>query len=229
MIEQIVKTYNNQKVSEVALQCADSHFKDFPKDIYSQAVYRAERSIAKEFHILDRRWIYNNTKGDAAFKIIPKNYNGATRVIVLPDGATIGNLYIQKSLSEVIDNTDSDNYFFCVRYESDSYVFYYTTPAENDSIEITYISSIAGEEDFSEIDEESNSHIVPEIPDKYYEEILRRSVRYVAKLGIAQYDKEKGAKFQRILSLYTKRDDEVGEQNLGRDDAWLKIKPFQYP
>ena len=49
---QIVNISNNQAISEVALKCGDPFFRDFPKNIYSQAVYRAEREIAKEYGTL---------------------------------------------------------------------------------------------------------------------------------------------------------------------------------
>ena len=44
---QIINISNSEAIAEVALKCGDPFFKDFPRNIYSQAVFRAERHIAK--------------------------------------------------------------------------------------------------------------------------------------------------------------------------------------
>jgi len=73
---QIVNVSNSEAISEVALKCGDPFFKDFPKNIYNQGVYRAQRSIAKHFGVLDRLWTHTNTTGTSPIEIVPLNFNG---------------------------------------------------------------------------------------------------------------------------------------------------------
>ena len=81
---QIVNVSNDQAISEVALKCGDPFFKDFPRNIYSQSVYRATREIAKEYGIMDRTWSYTNTDGTSPVEVAPLNFNGPWRVAVTP-------------------------------------------------------------------------------------------------------------------------------------------------
>lgn len=229
---QIVNVSNDQAISEVALKCGDPFFKDFPKNIYSQAVYRATREIAKEYGIMDRTWSYTNTAGTSPIEIVPLNFNGAWRLTVTPvDGDE--QVYTEVKIDDVLDNDDSDtattNYYYSIIYDANKYMVYYTWPAEDDEITIYYQSSVAGEEDYEYYDSEGNANVIPVLPNKFFEELIRRAVRYMAKLGIATFDDRKGEKYARILQIHTKRTDEKAEPNLERSRPWIQIQPFIYP
>lgn len=230
---QIVNVSNDQAISEVALKCGDPFFKDFPKNIYSQAVYRGTREIAKEYGIMDRIWSYTNTTGVSPFNIVPLNFNGAWRVGIIPTGDTVERIYTEVQLDSILDNDQSDtsitNYYYSIIYNANQYMFYYTWPAEDDTINVYYVSSVAGEEDYEYTDSEGNDNAIPVLPNKYFEELVRRAVRYMAKLGIATFDDRKAEKYARVLQLHTKRADEKQDMTLERSRPWIEIKPFIYP
>lgn len=226
---QIVNISNDNTISEVALKCGDPFFKDFPRNVYSQAVYRAQRHIAKLYSILDRSWSYTNTSGDSPFTITRLNFNGAWRVTITPNEGS-STLYTEVNLDKVLDNdsssTSTTNYYYSIVYNANSYEFHYTWPSADDEITIYYTSSIAGAEDFDELDSDGNSQIIPILPNKYFEEILRQAVRYIAKVGIATFDGLKASKFARVLQVYTRRRDEVEERGLEKSRPWIEVKPW---
>jgi hypothetical protein len=230
---QIVNVSNDQAIAEVALKCGDPFFKDFPKNIYSQAVYRGTREIAKEYGIMDRSWSYTNTGGTSPFAISPLNFTGAWRCSVLPSGDTAEIIYTEVKLDSVLDNDTSDtaitNYYYSIIYDANQYMFYYTHPAEDDVVTIYYVSSVAGEEDYEVYDENGDPNAIPVLPNKYFEELIRRAVRYMAKLGIATFDDRKAEKYGRVLQLHTKRTDEKQDMSLERSRPWIEIQPFIYP
>lgn len=229
---QIVNVSNDQAISEVALKCGDPFFKDFAKNIYSQAVYRAEREVAHRYGILDRVWTYTNITGTSPVVIAPLNFSAAWRVTITPaDGEEIE--YTQMQLDAILDNDSSptaiENFYYAIIYNANQYEINYTFPVEDDLITIYYVSGIAGEEDYEVLDNEGNVNAIPVLPNKYFEEIVRRAVRYMAKLGIAQFEGLKAERYSRVLNIYTKRPDEAVDNSLERDRPWILIKPLQYP
>lgn len=224
---QIVNINNDEVISEVALKCGDPFFRDFPKNIYSQAVYRAERSIAKDYGILERLWEYTNDIGTSPIVMPKLNFNGAWRVVINNEE------YTQKQIDDVLDNNDSPtastNYFYAMIYNANQWEMYYTFPALNDEISIYYTSGIAGEEDYEPLDSDGNANSIPLLPNKYFEEIIRRSVRYVAQLGIAAFDHLRGQKYEKLFQIYTRQGDEQQEAGLNKSRPFIEIKPFQYP
>jgi len=225
---QIVNVSNNEAISEVSLKCGDIYFKDFPKNIYSQAVYRAERSIAKDFGVMDRIWSYTNTAGTSPISITPLNFNGQWRVTITPEDGE-ETVYKQVQLEEVIDENDTTVNYYAIIFNTNEFVLYYTNPAENDLVQIYYISSIAGEEDYETLDAEGNAQAIPALPNRFFEEVVRRAVRYMAQLGIANFSADKRDKYISILKIYTRADDELKEQHLEKTRPFIKIKPFIYP
>lgn len=229
---QIVNVSNDQAISEVALKCGDPFFKDFPKNIYSQAVYRAEREIAQRYGILDRVWTYTNTDGTSPIVVAPLNFKSAWRITVTPDEGTEQE-YTQMQIDDVLDNdssaTGSSNFYYAIIYNANQYEIYYTHPDTDDALTVYYVSGIAGEEDYEYYDEEGNENAIPVLPNRYFEEIVRRAVRYMAKLGIAQFDGLKAERYGRVLNIYTKRPDETADNSLERDRPWIQIRPLQYP
>ena len=232
MPTQIVNISNNEAIGEVALKCGDPWFKDFPRNIYSQAVYRAERAIAKLYGVMERSvTITNDDTGTSPIVIEPLNFNGAWRITVTPDGGT-ETLYEEVSLEKVLDNanssTASTNYFYHILFNANQHELYYTFPELDDEITIYYTSSIAGEEDYEELDDEGNLQAIPVLPNKYFEETVRQAVRYMAKLGLAQFEGLKAQKYGRVLQVYTRKRDEVEERHLERSRPWIEVTPW-YP
>ncbi len=230
MTSQIVNVSNNEAIAEVALKCGDPFFKDFPRNIYSQAVYRAERHIAKLYGIMDRKWTYTNTAGTSPIVLNKLNFNGAWRVTVTDTDDAEQN-YIEKKLEDVLDNADSStaasNYYYHVHFDANQHMLYYTWPVADDRITVYYVSSIAGSDDYAELDDEGAAQAIPVLPNKYFEEVLRQAIRYMAKLGLATFDDRKAQRYGRVLQVYTRRRDEVEERHLERSRPWIEITPWQ--
>lgn len=227
MAGQIINTSNDELISEVALQCGDPFFKDFPKNIYSQAVYRAERGIAKEFDILDRKWTYINTEGESPITIAPLNFKSAWRVTVTVND--VETEYKERQLDDILDSESVDDYYYNIIYNANTREFYYTNPATSDTITIYYSSQIAGEEDYEVLDSQGEPNLIPVLPNHLYEEVIRRSVRYISKLGLAQFSGLKAEKYDRILKIHTKRTDEKQDTMLPTDRPWIQIKRYAFP
>ena len=233
-LSQIVNVSNSEAIAEVALKCGDPFFKDFPRNIYSQAVYRAERSIAHDYDILDRVWTYTNSAGTSPITITPLNVKGIWRVTVTATNAdSVEEEYTEVTVDKVLDNDDSPtastNYYYAIMFNANQRNIYYTQVDEDDEISVYYTSGIAGEEDYEELDADGNANNIPVLPNKYFEETVRRSIRYMAKLGAAQFDALKSQKYVRILQLYSRNTDEAQDNSLERSRPWIMITPFQYP
>ena len=254
MLGQFVGIGYEATIAEVALKCGDPFFKDFPKNIYSQAVYRANRHIAKRYKILDRIWTYTNTDGNEEIDITPLNFNGEWLVTILPadtdeelESSTVVDsdalatsmavevntdgsyTYKKKKWEELLDTDTTHSY--AINYIGNRYVFKYTGAAVDDTIKIYYVSSIAAEEDFEEYDDNGDTNILPVLPNKYHEESIRKAVLYMAQLGIAKFEGDKGKKYQNVLRIYTLPEDRDSERGLERERPWIVLKTFisQYP
>ena len=238
-MSQIVGISSSESIAEVALKCGDPFYKDFPKNIYSQAVYRAERSIAKEYGIMNRIWEYTNTDGSEEIDIGPLNFNGEWWVTITPEDdaeSTTPNTliveqntddsytYKRKQWEELLDADTS--YSYAINYVANKYSLRYSNPSDNDVVKIYYVSSIAGEEDYEFYDDQGEINLIPAIPNKFHEETLRRAAVYMAQLGIATFDREKAARYVRVLELYQQIKDKMPESRLERDRPWITIKTF---
>lgn len=230
---QIVNISWKEAVSETALKCGDPFFKDFPKHIYSQAVYRAERGIAKDYKIMDRVLTITNTAGDSEIDIARLNFNGEWRVAITKPAADDESTpqtytYTRVQYEDLDDVTSSTlpDYRYTINYIGNRYVFRYNNVDANDEINIYYVSSIAGEEDYEYYDDEGNVNLIPVLPNKFYEETVRRAVVYIAEIGIATFDGLKAKRYARILSRYTRPKDVMEEQGLERNRPWIQIRAF---
>lgn len=227
MSGQIVNVSNSEAISEIALKCGDPFFRDFPRNIYSQAVYRSQRGIAKEFGILDRIWTYTNEDGTSPINVTPLNLNGVWKIDVVREDVTTE--YDLRRLEDVLESVDTTEAIYHILYNANQHMLYYTNAAEDDVVTVYYTSSIAGEEDYEPYDNDGNEIAVPVLPNKYFEEVIRRGVRYIAQLGLATFEADKAQKYQRVLQMYTRSTDEAIESNLEKSRPFILIKPFQYP
>jgi len=235
-IGQIVNISNEEAIAEVALKCGDPFFKDYPRNIYSQAVYRAERGIAKKYGIMDRTWTYTNTDGTSPIVIVPLNFNGAYRITVTSadtdDTTGVETVYNERQLEDVLDNADSatpaSNFYYSIMFDANQRMLYYTWPVADDEIKIYYTSSISGSTDYEGTDENGDEYAIPVLPNKFYEEVLRQAVRYMAKLSLAKFDGAKAERAIRVLRAYTRRTDEVEETNLNKSRPWIQIGTWNW-
>lgn len=237
---QIVNISWKEAVSETALKCGDPFFKDFPKNIYSQAVFRAERGIAKDFGIIDRELEITNEDASEELNIGPLNFNGEWYVTLrrldntagLLDGQVLrdSSIEIKRVQWEELNQVTASS-VYAIKYVGNRYVFKYPDPAIGDVIKIYYTSSIAGEEDYEYYDNFGNVNLIPVLPNKYYEETVRRACIYIAKLGMTNFQGIKSKKYEKVLGLYQKQSDLGEEKHLDVSRPWMKIKVFsaEYP
>lgn len=224
-MSQIEKLYDNDLVSEIALMCNDFGFKDFRKETYAQAIYRSQRKIATKYNILER----NISMTVQATEVDDPLYIGLFTTARNP----ISNFKVEfrvgvngeeftKTNTVEWDADDSDLPKEYIIYFDDGsggqkgWVLDYYGKAEDDEIIIYYttLGSEAGEDDGNVI-----------LPNKYYEEVIRESIIFLSRIGIASFTQEKLAKYTRLMQLNTTNGD---NPNLERNDAWIRIKPFQF-
>ena len=222
---QITGILSNDLLSEVALRCGDPLFKDFKKNIYNQAVYRANRIISRKYQLLERRWLHTVTTDeavDATEIVIPQlNFDAEYKFIVTPtDGSAVDFNKVNNELSG-----DINDYQYYIRYYVNQYVLNYQPKVEGDIINLYYIAGISGVEDYEELDAEGNTNIIPVLPQKYDEEVIRQSVIYMAHIGIASFDAEKSVKYKTLLQINSKQD---FDPTLAKNSQWVTVKPYKW-
>lgn len=202
---QILKKYNKELISEIALQCGDSQFVDFPESLYAQASFRAQREVAKDYNILQKEITFIS-ESETWEDINLVNFVAEAYIKVN------GTKYTKRNeLDELND------YEYHIRYEDNGWRLNYTGKLIGDEVTIfyTYLGVPSEENDGT-----------PVIPDKYYEEIINKAVIYIAKLGIAQFTETKKQKYQDIYRINQRQ---KVDSALAKDNSWIHIKPFIYP
>lgn len=222
MTGQVVNITNDDINAEVALKCGDPFFEDFPTNIYNQAVYRAQRSIAMDYNIMDRIWTYTNTELLNPIPFNVSNNNGIYKIEIFRTGAVVPEAYKEIDYSKWSEVQNDTKLYYSIVYDTNSYFIYYTFPVANDVIRVYYNSHIAGETDYE------NDQSLPILPNKYYEEVIRRAVLYIATLGIAKFQDAKKQKYMDVIQLYRRRSDvKDKESQLEARREWVMIKPFR--
>jgi hypothetical protein len=236
---QILSFVNESDISEVALQCGDEYFNDFNKNIYKQAIYRAQRDIARQYNVLERIWSYTTVETDLTGSILidVNNFDYEYKVVINDIEYTkVNQLLSEDNIVAALGVDDaevllasgatsiSEQIQYTIRYETDGYYLNYNFRSIGDTIIIYYMTEIDGTQDY----DEDEGDTIPVLPNKFKEEIIKRSVVYIAKLALARFIGEKAEKYGRVLRIYSnprnQRDD-----TLERDRAWITIKPFQFP
>ena len=202
---QIVKNYDKQLVSEIALLCGDSQFQDFSELIYSQASFRSQREVAKSYDILKRK-IEFVSETEVAEELLIKDFKAEYKIIVN-----------NAEYSKKTDAIEEEKYDLYYNPEAKAYYIEYYGKAIGDNIEIYYTSIGLTSEEYDGL---------PVVPDQYQEEVLEGAVLYIAKLGIAKYENEKKAKYQDLYRIYNRRQ---YDSRLAKDNSWIEVKPFIYP
>lgn len=211
---QIVRDAVNQELlSEVALRCNDTEFRDFADHVYAQASYREEREIAREYSILEKCFTVKVDNDQEPIILPLPNFKAEYKVEVN------GKEYHKVNELIIIDNAEKLEELrqYTIRYFENQLSFDYLRRAKGDKISIYYIS-------LGNTGEEYDGTVL--IPNKYYEELLRRVCVHMAKLGVAKFTGEKNKKYQTIYQLYSNLNKNA---NLAVDSQWIQIKPFRYP
>ena len=55
-MSQIERYWDDELISEVAINCGDAFFHDFRKETVAQCIFRAQRDLAQQYKVLERRW-----------------------------------------------------------------------------------------------------------------------------------------------------------------------------
>lgn len=202
---QIVRNYDKQLVSEIALLCGDSQFQDFSELIYGQASFRSQREVAKSYDILKRK-IEFISETETAEELLVKDFKAEYKVIIN-----------NTEYSKKTDALEEGRYDLYYSPEAKTYYIEYYNKAIGDNIEIYYTSIGLTSEEYDGL---------PVVPDQYQEEIIEGAALYIAKLGIAKYENEKKAKYQDLYRIYNRRQ---YDSRLAKDNSWIEVKPFIYP
>lgn len=211
--------------AEIALQCGDPFFEDFNQTIYAQAIFRSSQNIARDYKILNYKFTISAPSFTMGTSPIPltslKNIESIRNVYIYRAGSTEPSILRSVSLEYLTEHPDElDIYHY--DYVQTGYQLYYNQPDTTDIIDL-YITYI-----YDETGYDIANRGLPELPETYKEELIRRSVIYIAKLGIALGDFFKREKYKNILSVHTNRSDiKDKDSTLQPTRDWIIIKPFR--
>lgn len=239
---------NEELLSEVLQRVDDIGFKDFNKGIYLNSIFRANRLVARKYHLF--RKVMDFTLGNMTSDL--------TKDIVLditdmkePILVNVNGINLNKKDFQLIPGAESYSYYLS-RTPEGQYLFNYLlgSPVEQglliQSPEIT--EGMSQQTVFTQ-DAEVNSsgksatdvitivyEALPErdyeesefvIPQNYEEEQIELTVFHLAKLGIAKFKEEKLDKYSRLFRLY-KRSSDLDKEVTEVSEP-VRIQVFQYP
>lgn len=237
-------------ISEVALRCGDPNFKEFDVNTYKRALYRANREIAKNYEIF---------KKILSFKLneMVSNIDDDIR-ITIPDFKSEYMVRVNNYTLEKVTDEIQPQYRFAYYLEfKDGELFFnyvlggtllqntievtgldITTEMSQgffekeeavrdlnlgkglqDEIVIGYVSIPDLESELGEYD----------IPERFQEEQIEKSIFLIAKLGIVKYtdpESQVGNKYRNLLSLYKSEKTSDYDKAIAKDNAWIIIKPY---
>jgi len=203
---QIVKAYNKEIISEVASMCGDPEYRDYKREFYGQAIYRAMRRIAKDYNLTEYALFLTveDFEVDLWLSLPLSNFRGEIEVRV-------------NDKPYLKTNDDPKNeYEYVIKYSNDSLVLNYYNKVAKDKVYIKYSSLGQKADEFDG---------TPLIPDRFYEELLNKAIVYLAKIGVAQFTAEKKEKYLTLLKIYDTPHDDY-DPHLAKNNQWIVIKPF---
>lgn len=241
---------SNQLLSEVALRCGDPEFKDFEKQIYERAIYRSNREIAKFYGILQKTFSF--TLQDQITAI------DDDIILDLPDMKAEFLVSVNgNELVKVPNKLETDmRYCYYLEFREGTWYFNYTLGDNGlvSGIDITGqdITETMSQSLFERIESSDVQStikafsdqiticytIIPDldsevgeydIPTKFEEEQINRSVNYMAKLGITKYPvetTEKGQKYLRLIQMYKSEKRSDIDANIAKDRPFIKMTPW---
>ena len=239
---------NAELLSEVLQRVDDIGFKDFNKGIYLNSIFRANRLVARKYHLFRKVMVFTlgNQTQDLSKDIILDIPDMKEAILVNVNG-----INLNKKDFQLITGAESYSYYL-TRTPDGQYLFNYllgnpveqglliqspditegmseqtvfTKDADVDSAgkavtdEITIVYEALPERDYEE------SEFV--IPQNYEEEQIELTVFHLAKLGIAKFKEGKLDKYSRLYRLYKKNSDL--DKEVVETSEPTRIQPFQYP
>lgn len=211
--------------NEVALRCGDVMYHEFDKDIYSRALLRANRMIARKYKIITRFAefvntipIPNNLSESEEQTYLDSKYNEDV-LFHFPSFVTEHRFVVNGREYFKVDKVEANSYQYRFYYDQNNWYYNYSPRSKSDKIQIEYSSDI-NIEDY-EIEE-----LEPIIPTQYNEEIIALTVVEMSKIGIAKYhDSKLGEKYAALFKIYSK-DPRDRDPNLIKNNTWVQMKPW---
>lgn len=239
---------NAELLSEVLQRVDDIGFKDFNKGIYLNSIFRANRLVARKYHLFRKVMVFTlgNQTQDLSKDIVLDIPDMKEPILVSVNG-----INLNKKDFQLITGAESYSYYLA-RSTDGSYLFNYllgnpvqqglliqspeitenmseqaifTMDAEVDTSgkavtdEITIVYEALPERDYEE-----SEYVIPQ---NYEEEQIELAVFHLAKLGIAKFKEEKLDKYSRLFRLY-KRSSDLDKEVTEVSEP-TRIQPFQYP
>lgn len=238
-----------QLLSEIALRCGDSEFKDFEKQIYQRAIYRCNREIAKFYGIFQKtlQFTLSDMVNDAQEEIALNMTDFKSEFLVDVNG-----IELVKVANRILPEHKGVYY---MEFREGTWYFNYTMGVDTSLIGVDIsgqdITTTMSQSLFERIEEGLETqlnknmddviticyNIIPDlesdvgeydIPTKFEEEQIEKAMYYMGKLGIVKYPSqgEKNAKYQNILAMYRSEKRSEYDKNIAKDSEWVKIQPW---
>lgn len=215
MSTKIIKKYNQDLISRVALNCNDIDFKDFKADLYGEAIYRAQKKIAAHYDLLERKITVSIDTVDP-IDIPISDLKAETKITV--NSIRYKKRDISVDFTTQVETWEENNYSL-VYGENEKWQLSYYNQTVGDEVVIEYIS-------IGNAPETETGDIM--LPEKYIEETIRIATLMMAKWGIAKFLDLKKEKYISIVRTY-ERQSPREKQELEKNTGWVQIKPFIYP
>jgi hypothetical protein len=230
MIELITKI-DSKLIHTLANQCNDSYFKDFNRARYEEALYRADRTVARKYQILERMLEFNTPivvppESESDDEYITKQKNTDIEldlpsfhqeIKVILRASTSGNEEILTKSKE--HELEAGTYTYYLTYGVDKWLFNYLPRTTEDTIIIFYMCGATVEKFDADVNQ-------PVIPNKYEDERIKYALQNIAKEGIAKFKEDRQKKYISVLRLNS---DTRIDSNLVETQDFPEIKPYRYP
>lgn len=206
---------NPSIISEVAERVYDPSFRELSKALYEQALFRANRIIAKKYSVMQaiKRLDDTPAEEDLTYDItldIP-GFRGEYLVVIN------GKRYDKTSDNEIREN--SHTYHMYENQEGLKFNYSPRKAGEKNEIQIYYtiIPDLA-----------SYEVIDPVIPTRYREEQIEYMIQDLCRMAIPRATGQAKEKYTDLLKLYSKSENEV-DPRLTQNSSWVEIKLWQFP
>ena len=234
---QPINTSTDKFIDEIALKVGDELFKDFPRKVYNQAVFRAQRELARKYGIVERKWTHTTTETEAertnSIDLNELSYNADIYLDVNEVRYSKVNELSQPEIvnqTEPVTSIERDRFEeanlreYVIRYDGDRYTLDYTNKEEGDELVLIYKADVTSESDY----DLSGDNFQAILPNKFDEEIIRMGILYIAKVGIARFRAEKSDKYTKAYRLHS-RPSRGTKTELEKDRQFISIEPFKFP
>lgn len=203
-------------ISEAAERVFDPSFRELPKSVYEQALFRANRIIAKKYSVMQAVKTVEDTPAAEEdlvlnIKLEVPSFRGEYLVVV--NGV---------EYRKVPDNEiEPDSYTYHMYEDQEGLKFNYSPRkvAEKNEIQI-YYTVIP--------DLSSYETTEPVIPTRYREEQIEYMVQDLCRMAIPRVTGHAKDKYIELLKLYSKQENDI-DPRLTQNNSWTEIKLWQFP